>query len=287
MVSVFNVEQLQEVLKDFYHITSIRITVFDERFQELVSYPEERPEFCQIIRSCLAGSRGCTQCDRDACRIASKRKNAYIYRCHAGLTEAIMPLYVGDVLVGYLLFGHIFSYGSFDAGWEVIRRCCEDYPIEMEKLRAACRSRPQVSEGFIKSAARILHATASYLVLERMAILKEDSAAARLEEYLSNHFAEPISAEILCRDLDLGRTRLYKLSQQLYGVGPSEHIRNLRMEKAKKMLEEQPDLSIAEVGQACGYGDYNYFIAVFSRQEGVSPGMYRKKCSGSDRAFSE
>lgn len=277
MVSVFNVEQLQEVLKDFHCITGIRITVFDHRFREVVSYPEERPEFCRLIRSCPAGSEGCDRCDREACRMASRRTSSYIYRCHAGLTEAITPLYAGGVLVGYLLFGHLFPYDSFQEGWETVRRCCESYPLDMEKLKEACGKCLRISDGYIKSAARILHATASYLALERMAGVQEDSDAARLDAYLSAGFHLPLSAEDICRELNLGRTRLYKLSRQLYGTGPAEHIRNLRMEQAKMLLETRPDCSIAEIGQRCGYSDYNYFIAVFSAQTGISPGMYRKQ----------
>lgn len=276
MISVFNTEELQKVLKDFYRITSIRITVFDEHFQELVSYPEERPAFCRIVRSCAAGSRGCAMCDQNACRIAAKRTVAYIYRCHAGLTEAIMPLYAGKALVGYLLFGHIFSYDSFDEGWTTIQKACAEYPIDTEQLKAACRSRPQLSEDYIKSAARILHATASYLVLERIAILQEDSAATKLDTYISGNISKPLDANILCRELKLGRTRLYKLSQQMYGVGPAEHIRSLRIEMAKKLLEEQPELSISDISQACGFSDYNYFIAVFTKRTGISPGRYRR-----------
>ena len=130
MISVFDLEELLNVLKDFYRITRIRIAVFDEQFRELIAYPETRPAFCQLIRSCEAGRRACAGCDQNAGRIASKQRSAYVYRCHAGLTEAIMPLYVGDVLVGYLLFGHIFSYGSHDAGWQVIRHFCKDYPVD-------------------------------------------------------------------------------------------------------------------------------------------------------------
>ena len=277
MISVFNTEQLQDVLRDFYNITQIRITVFDDRFQELVSYPEYRPEFCQIIRSCEAGSCGCAQCDQNACRIASQRKSTYIYRCHSGLTEAIMPLYVGNVLVGYLLFGHIFAYDSFETGWEIIRKSCANYPVSMDKLKEACKSRPQVSKDYIDSAARILHATASYLAMERMTFLKEESAASKLDEYLSANFMKSLNAEKICKDLNLGRTKLYKLSQQLYGIGPSEQLRNLRINHAKQLLEEQPDLRISEIAQNSGFSDYNYFIAVFSRITGISPSAYRKQ----------
>ena len=275
MISVFDLEQLQELLADFYRITRIRITVFDHQFQELVSFPENRPAVCRQIRSSSAGSRACAKCDREACRIAAKQTKTYIYRCHAGLTEAITPLYAGNALIGYLLFGHIFAYDSFEQGWAVIRECCGGYGLDMEKLKAACESRPRISQDYINSAAKILHATASYLLLERMAILKEDSAAARLDDYLNRNYAGDLTAESICRELGLGRTRLYKLSNQLYGTGPSEQLRLIRIRRARELLRTS-DLSIGEIAQACGFSDYNYFIAVFKKETGVAPGKYRR-----------
>jgi AraC-like DNA-binding protein len=35
-------------------------------------------------------------------------------------------------------------------------------------------------------------------------------------------------------------------------------------------------MRIADVALQCGFTDYNYFIAVFSAQVGISPGTYRK-----------
>ena len=41
MISIFDLEKLRGLLRDFYEISHIRITVFDENRNELVSYPEE------------------------------------------------------------------------------------------------------------------------------------------------------------------------------------------------------------------------------------------------------
>ena len=276
MISVFDLDKLRGLLQDFYRISHIRITVFDENLRELVAWPEKVPPCCAIIRSCARGYDACMACDRQACQVAAQRRRTWVYRCHAGLTEAVTPLYVGDVLAGYLLFGHLLAYASHEEGWAVIRQRCSGMDIDASALREAIFHAPLTEEDYIRSASQILHVVASYLILERMATLKEDLLCVRLDAYLNEHFAGRCSASQVSGDLGIGKTQLYELTQQLYGCGVAERVRALRMEKAKTLLLQQPALSMAEIASRCGYADYNYFITVFSREVGISPGAWRR-----------
>lgn len=276
MISIFDLEKLRGLLKDFYAISHIRITVFDENLNELVSYPEKVAPYCAVIRGTSRGFDACMVCDREACQRAAKKHSTHIYRCHAGLTEAVTPLYVGDVLVCYLLFGHVFSYPSHEEGWAVIEKRCEGYHVNVRMLKEAIYKADIIEESYIRSAAQILHAVASYLILEHMAALKEDLLAVRLDAYLSTHYTEKLNAVKISEYLDIGKTQLYELSQQLYGCGIAEKIRCLRMEKAKELLSGNKELPLSEVAAQCGYHDYNYFITVFSREVGCSPAAWRK-----------
>lgn len=279
MVSVFDLDKLQGLLQDFYRITQIRITVFDIELCELVSYPEAISPVCQIIRSCSAGIDACANCDRAACREAARQKETYIYRCHAGLTEAVTPLYVNEILVGYLFFGHVFSYGNYEEGKAAVLNACGTLPIDKGALETACGTLPLISHDYVCSATQILRAVASYLILERMAALQEGKLAAQLDAYLSANFTKPLTAQNLCAWFGIGKTYLYKLAKTLYGHGIAQHIRSLRMERAKYLLSDEGGLTIAEIAASCGYKDYNYFITVFSREVGCSPAAYRNKLS--------
>ncbi len=277
MISIFDLEKLRGLLKDFYAMSSIRITVFDENLTELVSYPKNVSPYCALIRGTAKGREACRTCDRNACLTAAKRHGPHIYRCHAGLTEAVTPLYVGDVLVGYMLFGHVFSYSSHEAGWPVIRDRCQSYGVDEERLKEAVFAADIIEKSYIRSATRILHAVASYLIMEHMATLKEDLVAVRLDSYLNAYYTEKLNAAMIADYLMIGKTRLYELSRQLYGCGVADKVRALRMEKAKELLSENKDLPLAEVADRCGFTDYNYFITVFSREVGISPTAFRKR----------
>ena len=276
MNTVFALDKLLPLLKDFYAIARVRITVFDAGLQEIASYPEEVAPLCRVIRTTEAGREACVRCDREACAKAQTARSSVIYRCHAGLTEAVTPLYAENLHIGYLLIGHAFAYASHAEGWAAVDRSCAQLPVDRGALHAACEQSPLLTQDYIRSAAQIMHAVASYLVLERMAALQEDPLAARLNALVTAHYADPISAGELCERLGIGRTQLYKLSHQLYGRGIAEQLRWLRLERARQLLTGS-GRTIAEIAAECGFGDYNYFIAVFTREVGCSPGAYRRR----------
>ena len=258
-------------------LTSIRIMVYDADFHELCSYPEERVSVCRIIRNNLHADEACMRCDKEACLAASRQTEPYIYTCHAGLTEAISTLRINSVIVGYLSFGQSFTFDSHKEGMEQIWEHIAHYGLDRNALEHACLELPLLSNAYILSAAHILDAVASFLVMQRMAVLKQDSIEMQLDQYLTANFTRSISASALCKQFGIGKTTLYKIVRKSYGCGLAEHIRSLRIEKAKLLLAEHPELSIAEIADTCGYSDYNYFIAIFSRIVGTPPRQYQKQ----------
>ena len=276
MISTFNLVKLHSLLEDFYKLTNIRITVFDEDFNELIAYPDELTTFCQIVRADKHAYEECKKCDARACEMAAKQRKSFTYQCHAGMTESIAPLFLGNIVIGYLLFGQVLSYNSYEQAWNKIKRLCNGYQIDMKQLEIACCKQPLIQNDFIESASHILQAVAYYLCLERMVSLHQQELPVQIDEYLSMHFAEDINVSTLCKEFQIGKTHLYEITKQNYGVGLAEHIRNLRINKAKDLLENHPNMTLADIAFSCGFKDYNYFITVFKRIVGTSPKKYQK-----------
>lgn len=277
MISNFDIAKLHSLLEDFYTLTKIRITIFDDSFHEITSYPEHIASFCQIVRSSEEGSAKCHDCDSRACEIVAKTRTLYTYRCHAGLTESIAPIIFGNIVIGYLLFGHVFSYSSHEEGWKNIKHLCESYPLPMQKLKKTCMELPIVSDDYITSASHIMQTVASYLCMERMVSLRQQELPVQIDEYLQSHFTEDIDAIKIANHFQIGKTKLYEIAKQSYGIGIAEYIRKLRIEKAKALLAEDFKLSLSEIAFQCGFKDYNYFITIFKRVVGTSPMKYAKE----------
>lgn len=50
-----------------------------------------------------------------------------------------------------------------------------------------------------------------------------------------------------------------------------------RMQVARSLLREY-GVSVREAALSCGFSDEHYFIRRFRREEGVTPGAYRRAC---------
>ncbi len=276
MASAFNIPELEKLLRNFYRIAKIRIVVFDENFEEITAYPRRLPTFCTVIRTAEAGRENCLRCDKAACLyVSERRQQVYTYQCHAGLKESIVPIVLDKAVIGYLIFGHIAPCEDIESGWEIIREHCRDYPIDMGLLESAFADRRYFSDDYIDSAAQIMKVIASYVCISHMAVLKRDSLPLQIDRYLQSHLEADLDCAALCERFELSRTKLYQLSLENFGTGITDYIRDLRLKKARELLETT-NMPVREVAARVGIGDYNYFTKLFKNVTGLTPRDYRK-----------
>lgn len=121
-----------------------------------------------------------------------------------------------------------------------------------------------------------MNAVASFLCIERMVSLRQQELPVQIDQYIHEHYTEKIDAESIAQHFNLGRTKVYEITKQNYGMGIAEYIRKLRIDKAKQLLAEPDEHPLAEISYECGFQDYNYFITVFRKTVGVPPRVYRQ-----------
>jgi|LAHS01.1.fsa_nt_gb ligand-binding sensor protein len=277
METYFDFAELEKRLKDFYTVSRIRVAVFDIDFKEICDYPKERAPFCALIRKNEKCDKVCQECDRTHMEEASRMKVPYIYTCHAGLSEIIAPMIFSGQLIGYLFFAHILDYQSHEEAWETLKKAVIKYSADLDEAKAELFKMPLYGSEYLEAASSLLQAAASYLCVSRIAYLRFEDLPSKIDKYIASHLGGDLTASKLCKEFGLGRTTLYELSGKVYKEGIAEHIRKLRIEKAKAMLEENPDLKIAAVASEVGFEDYSYFIVAFKRATGMTPKKYIKK----------
>ena len=99
-------------------------------------------------------------------------------------------------------------------------------------------------------------------------------AAEAMAEYLIEHFAEPLSLDMLSEKLGYTPQYLSALFHRETGMSLSAYLQKIRVEKSCSLLAETR-LPVSGVAQEVGYCDLKHFNSVFRRYAGMSPREYR------------
>ncbi len=82
-----------------------------------------------------------------------------------------------------------------------------------------------------------------------------------------------LNIDTLADAMNLGRNTFYKKFKSLTDMTPVEFVRDMRLEKAKIMLDQGKD-NISEVAYAVGFNNPKYFSTCFRDKFGTSPKSY-------------
>ncbi|WP_119389359.1 GlxA family transcriptional regulator [Taklimakanibacter lacteus] len=85
--------------------------------------------------------------------------------------------------------------------------------------------------------------------------------------------ADDVSA--IAGRLGVSLGQLERLFKAEFGIGPAEHYRRLKMERARDLLGHSK-MSVREVGLACGYASFSSFVRAYKAVFGATPGRARK-----------
>ncbi|THF76097.1 response regulator transcription factor [Cohnella fermenti] len=95
--------------------------------------------------------------------------------------------------------------------------------------------------------------------------------------YLREHYDEPLSLKKLADIAYLSPNYVCSLFKDAMGQNISEYLAELRVEKAKELLEEENGIKAYEVAQRVGYSDSRYFNRLFKRYTGYNLSDYRAR----------
>ena len=92
--------------------------------------------------------------------------------------------------------------------------------------------------------------------------------------YLNRSYTQNIAIENLANSQNMTREAFSRLFKKELGRPPFDYISNLRMNKARLLLQNT-NQSIKSIAQAVGYSDQYNFSRLFKKHYGMSPKAYR------------
>lgn len=94
-----------------------------------------------------------------------------------------------------------------------------------------------------------------------------------IEQNISN---PDLNIDLICREVGLSRTNLYRKLKAITELSPVELIRNKRLEVAARLLRES-DYTVSEIAIQVGFNSHAYFTQCFKSVYGCSPTEFASK----------
>ncbi|MBR5345035.1 MAG: response regulator [Clostridia bacterium] len=93
-------------------------------------------------------------------------------------------------------------------------------------------------------------------------------------QYIMDHYPHPLSMQSVCDEIGISQTYLSRLFRKYSDTTFNAYLTRCRMDAAKKLLREKPDLLLRDVAACVGYEDSSYFTKVFHQYTGLTPSQY-------------
>ncbi|MGG1638970.1 helix-turn-helix domain-containing protein [Paenibacillus sp. NRS-1760] len=98
----------------------------------------------------------------------------------------------------------------------------------------------------------------------------------KVMRHVQEHYAGNLTLKSVAKLVSIEEHYLSRLFTQKTGSNLISYIQRVRLEKAKRLLEET-QLPIGEIGASVGLQNDNYFVKLFKKWYGETPGSYRRR----------
>ncbi|MFF2885957.1 helix-turn-helix domain-containing protein [Paenibacillus sp. NPDC057967] len=92
--------------------------------------------------------------------------------------------------------------------------------------------------------------------------------------YIRDHYKEAITLSMIAERLSYSAAYVAKQFKSKTGSSMIDYLIQIRMEKAEELLLHT-EVSLQEIAAGVGYNDLSYFIRIFKKTTGISPGKFR------------
>ena len=275
MLLKYDAEKLKSVMADFYNITGIEIVLLDSDRNVIFGTGNREHSFCHLIQGTREGKRRCFASDGKLFDMCDQARATVMHKCHAGLIDMLVPIYVSNTLFGYILFGQAGDESDTSCSFDAVYENVKDLGVDRAELERAYENLVLFDRERFDSAASIVTVLTKYMMFEQMVYAEYNDITMEISDYIEKNLSESISVSSLCRKYNMSKNMLYQVFRVNFECGVKEYIDKRRLARAELLLRTT-ELSVYEISLRCGIDNYQNFCRFFKRKRGVSPLQYRK-----------
>ncbi len=266
-----------------WRLFGVNLALVSPDGQRVVMFePEQRAQpFCAALDRCEAGRALCAMCDQSRFLQARSGAQALRYRCHAGLTEFIVPVIREGETVALLQCGQVHDRTPTEAEWRVARRDLVQAGIDSRPLRKLFAQNRVLAPGRQNDLLALLDLIASRLAQADEHRLRAEPGRMRMQlgravTFIEAHLAERLTLSTIARAATVSTRNLMRLFRREIGTSVVEFILRRRISRARDLLKRS-DHTCAEVAFESGFGSVQHFNRIFRRMEHISPRHWRQQ----------
>lgn len=246
----------------------------DGAVQDLTPYNIHANNYCLFVKNCAKGWEKCIQ--QQVIVNMNSKDEPFFGSCFAGVGEFVFPVVNDNTVLGFV------SVSGYCGSTEKRDHFAEKYNLNKKKLtelyeKHLCCDIPDLTR--VKT---LISPLVSMLVLSSMKSKKTNTS--QMADYIYSHivsiidssYAENLTIESLAEACHCSISHISHLFKKKSGITIFQYLTKVRLKHARNLLKNT-DLLISEISGKTGFSDPNYFSYVFSKEEGISPRVYRKK----------
>ena len=93
-------------------------------------------------------------------------------------------------------------------------------------------------------------------------------------EFIELNYDQQVTLADIANEAGLSASRLSHLFKEQTGVTPIDHLTDVRIKQAKRLLQTN-DISWQQAGCEVGYNSQNYFTRIFKAKTGMTPKQFK------------
>ena len=237
--------------------------------------------FCVMLRSGKKGFASCQDCDRKNARSASLKHKELIYRCYAGLTEIIVPLYDrGGNYIGSMTSGQFHLESEAPTDRKSIEKTAVQFGLDPAQLFKNYKETKVFSsvqlEGliaYLKAIGRIITETHNKLLF--LESIDAPDKISMIKQFVEDNYMKKITIPETAKKFFLSPGYFSRFFKEETGVSFMCFVNMYRISKSEEMLKDTTR-NISEIAFLTGFGSVSQFNRMFKNIKGTPPGDFRK-----------
>ena len=286
-------KELLAIQKNLISITNMGIVIIDIE-GEYITEKTNYSDFCKAFRKNSNLSLFCEKCDLKALNKVLISRTPYIYKCHSGLIDVIIPiLYEGEV-IGAFLVGQLLLEDNDEFKIEKILKENIGKNVDLKHLKEKYNQLTKIDLNRLKNIISIISYTTYYIAdciknqkwlntniknnISHKKIELSNSKIAPIIKFINENIHENPDLKMGATLCNMSLSQFSRTFKKETGKNFKEYVFVKKIEQAKYFIDNT-NKSFSEISNLLNFEDSSYFTKVFKKIEGITPKQYREKKS--------